>query len=63
MLPPNETGGNGQAAVGERVRYFTQGLALGRKDFIEKVFERNRPRMQVKRKVGARKPKPKFRDS
>ena len=40
-----------------RVSHFTKGLALGRQAFVEDVFERNRSKMQVKRQLGARKPK------
>jgi hypothetical protein len=37
-----------------RVRYFTDGVALGGQEFVEKVFERNRSGFGVKRKTGAR---------
>ncbi|HPB11908.1 MAG TPA: hypothetical protein PLT74_11650, partial [Kiritimatiellia bacterium] len=38
-----------------RVRYFTDGLALGGKAFVEGVFERNRRFFGPKRVTGARK--------
>jgi REP element-mobilizing transposase RayT len=37
-----------------RVRYFSDGVALGSKAFVEDVFERNREQFGVKRKRGAR---------
>jgi hypothetical protein len=40
-----------------RVRYFTQSLAFGRREWVEEVFVRNREKMRVKREDGARKPK------
>lgn len=40
-----------------RVRYFTDGLALGGKAFVEDVFEKNRGHFGPKRKNGARKMK------
>ena len=40
-----------------RVRHFTRGLALGRREFVEEVFSRNRGKMGVKRKAGAREAK------
>jgi REP element-mobilizing transposase RayT len=38
-----------------RVRYFTDGLAIGGKDFVERVFNENRRFFGPKRKDGARK--------
>ena len=40
-----------------RVRYFTQSVAFGSREFVEEVFERNREKLQVKRERGAREPK------
>ncbi|MEK7997006.1 MAG: transposase [Planctomycetota bacterium] len=37
-----------------RIRYFSDGLALGRREFIETVFERYRGRFGSKRQTGAR---------
>ncbi|MFV0337298.1 MAG: hypothetical protein ACK5LK_03525, partial [Chthoniobacterales bacterium] len=37
-----------------RVRYFCDGAVLGRKQFVEKIFEANRERYGPKRKSGAR---------
>ncbi|MGF1655390.1 MAG: transposase, partial [Verrucomicrobiales bacterium] len=37
-----------------RVRYFSDGLVLGGKEFVEKVFEEERSRFSAKRKTGAR---------
>ncbi|MFV0336733.1 MAG: hypothetical protein ACK5LK_00610 [Chthoniobacterales bacterium] len=37
-----------------RVRYFCDGAVLGRKAFVEKIFEVNRDRYGPKRKSGAR---------
>ena len=37
-----------------RVRYFTDGVVLGGKAFVEEVFERNRQQFGVKRRRGAR---------
>ncbi|MFU8781207.1 MAG: transposase [Kiritimatiellia bacterium] len=37
-----------------RVRYFSDGVALGSKAFVEDVFVRNRAQFGVKRKTGAR---------
>jgi REP element-mobilizing transposase RayT len=39
-----------------RVRYFTESLAFGSREWVEEVFARNREKMRVKRKHGARKP-------
>jgi hypothetical protein len=44
-----------QQALRCRVRYFTDGLALGGKVFVEGVFERNRRFFGPKRVTGARK--------
>ncbi len=38
-----------------RVRYFSDGVALGDRSFIEEVFENNRPLFSERRKSGARK--------
>ena len=50
---------NGKLSVHEllhcRVRYFTDGLAIGSKLFVENVFENNRDWFSKKRKEGARK--------
>ncbi|MFV0337492.1 MAG: hypothetical protein ACK5LK_04525, partial [Chthoniobacterales bacterium] len=37
-----------------RVRYFCDGVVLGRKAFVERVFEENRSRYGSRRKIGAR---------
>lgn len=37
-----------------RVRYFSDGVALGSRDFVENMFQANRDRLNVKREVGAR---------
>jgi len=37
-----------------RVRYFSDGLALGSQDFVDKLFERYRAQFGRKRKTGAR---------
>ena len=37
-----------------RVRYFSEGLVLGGKEFVETVFEANRGRYSARRKEGAR---------
>jgi hypothetical protein len=37
-----------------RVRYFSDGLVLGSKDFVEAVFAENRDQLDPKRKEGAR---------
>ena len=37
-----------------RVRYFSDGLVLGSREFVEKVFASNRELFGVKRKTGAR---------
>jgi len=51
--------GNGELTIGElvrcRVRYFTDGVALGSERFVEEVFESNREKFGVKRRSGARK--------
>jgi len=44
-----------QQALRCRVRYFTDGLALGSRAFVDGVFERNRRLFGPKRKDGARK--------
>ena len=40
-----------------RVRYFSDGLVLGSKEFVESVFEGHRERFSEKRKTGARRMK------
>ncbi len=49
---------NGKLPLAEalrcRVRYFTDGVVLGSKAFVEEVFERTRDRFGEKRKTGAR---------
>ncbi len=40
-----------------RVRYFTESLAFGSREWVERVFARNREKMRVKRERGARKPR------
>ena len=49
----------GQLSLGEalhcRVRYFTQGVALGSREFVENFFSENRTRFGAKRRDGARK--------
>jgi hypothetical protein len=42
------------ALLRTRVRYFSEGLALGTAAYVEEVFARNRERMGVKRERGAR---------
>ena len=37
-----------------RVRYFSEGLALGNQDFVEKVFQENRSHFGPKREKGAK---------
>ena len=44
-----------QQALRCRVRYFTDGMAVGGKAFVDGVFERNRLFFGPKRKDGARK--------
>ena len=41
----------------KRIRYFSDGVALGGKEFVDEVFRRNKKRMRVMRKEGARVPK------
>ena len=43
--------------VRHRVRYFSDGVVLGGKDFVEEVFQKNRSRFGPKRETGARKPR------
>ena len=45
------------ALLHHRIRYFVDGLALGSAAFVEGVFAKNRKKMGVKRKTGARLPK------
>jgi putative transposase len=40
-----------------RVRYFTDGLALGSADYLEGVFRRKKRSLGIKRKVGPRVPR------
>ena len=40
-----------------RIRYFTDGKAIGSKGFLEEVFARNREKLGVKREMGARRPR------
>lgn len=40
--------------LGCRVRYFSDGVALGSKEFVEKVFIRYRSQFGTKRQTGAR---------
>ncbi|NQU40995.1 MAG: transposase [Lentisphaerae bacterium] len=40
-----------------RVRYFSDGVVLGSKAFVEDIFESHREEFGLKRKTGARKPK------
>jgi putative transposase len=51
--------GGGKVSVGEmvrlRVRYFTDGLVIGGREFVEEFFEQNRGEFGEKRKSGARK--------
>jgi len=51
--------GNGELTLGElvrcRVRYFTDGLAIGSERFVEEVFESNREKFGPRRRNGARK--------
>ncbi|MCF7709506.1 MAG: chemotaxis protein CheW, partial [Verrucomicrobia bacterium] len=42
-----------------RVRYFSDGLVLGSKEYVEGVFEEYRERLGVKREEGAKELKPK----
>ena len=42
------------ALLRTRVRYFSEGLALGTAAYVEEVFVQNRERMGVKRERGAR---------
>lgn len=44
-----------QEALRCRVRYFTDGMAIGGKDFGERYFADNRPLFGPKRKSGSRK--------
>lgn len=42
-----------------RVRYLTESLAFGTREWVEGVFQRNRAKLKLKRKEGARVPKEK----
>ena len=48
----------GKLGIGEtllcRVRYFSDGMTFGNKEFVEKVFQGARERFSEKRKSGAR---------
>ncbi len=46
-----------RALLHQRIRYFTDGLALGSAAFIEGVFRKRKRHLGVKRKVGARVPR------
>jgi putative transposase len=52
------TGSGGHLGVASmirvRVRYFTESIALGSREWIEEVFARNREKLKVKRERGAR---------
>ena len=43
--------------VRHRVRYFSDGVVLGGKDFVEEVFQESRERFGTRRENGARKPR------
>ncbi len=43
--------------VRHRVRYFSDGVVIGGKDFVEEIFRENRERFGSKRETGARKPR------
>jgi REP element-mobilizing transposase RayT len=45
------------ALLHQRIRYFTEGLALGSAEFIEGVFRKRKRILNVKRKVGPRVPR------
>ena len=45
------------ALLHQRIRYFTDGLALGSADFIDGVFRKNKQVLGLKRKVGPRIPR------
>ena len=55
----HELENNGHLPVAEllrcRVRYFSDGLAIGSKEYVESVFEKHRDQFGAKRKTGARK--------
>mgnify|MGYP005708046991 FL=1 len=40
-----------------RIRYFSDGLALGASEYLEGVFRKNKRKLRIKRKVGPRVPK------
>ena len=46
-LPPSQV-------LKVRVRYFTDGMVLGSKEYVNQVFERHRDLFGIKRKSGAR---------
>ena len=43
--------------IRHRIRYFSDGVAIGGKDFVEEVFRENRERFSPRRQSGARKPR------
>ena len=51
--------GAAELSLGEmlhcRVRYFSDGVVLGSRGFVEEVFAKHREQFGVKRKTGARK--------
>jgi putative transposase len=48
----------GKLALGDalrcRVRYFTDGVVLGSREYVEQVFQKHRKEFGVKRQTGAR---------
>ena len=56
-LEGRETEASIARAVSRRVRYFSDGVAIGGKRFVEEVFVRCRTRFGPKRASGARKPR------
>ena len=49
-----------RSVLATKVKYFTDGLVLGSASYVEEVFFREKGRMKVKRKVGARVPREKL---
>ena len=53
--------GGGQLSLSEvvrvRLRYFTESVAFGSREWVEEVFVRNRGKLKVKRERRAREPK------
>ena len=43
--------------IRHRIRYFSDGVAIGGKDFVEEVFRENRECFGSRRQSGARKPR------